>query len=140
MALRDLIVNGVKLLDSVTNNGKLQTTVQYRRGTGTDFEGTVTFDPPVDQPAIPLRAVVEWVRRQVKTPEGVLDTTSPLVTILDLAGLTAASGGVGLTTSDSIVLPDGTTGPLNSLRGFLDPVTGQPFSTEARIGSSASRF
>ena len=134
MALRDLVVNGVKLADTITNNGKLQGTVLYRRAISTDYEGTVTYDPPLSQPATELRAVVEWKQQSVKTKVGVLDMSKTKVSILDLDGLRVASGGVGLREDDMIVLPDGTTGPLMALNGYMDPITAQPFMTEAQIG------
>jgi len=53
---------------------------------------------------------------------------------LDIAALVAATNGAGIDDHDVIVLPDGTTGPILDMSGFIDAGTGHPIATEVFLG------
>ena len=126
MSLLDVLRAGVKLADKVTK--PLQSTVQYERETTGDGYG-VTFLPPV-----PLRAIVDFNSKQVRTADGVLTVTRATIELLDVAEIVAATGGEGIGNSDKFTLPDGDTGPTLDIGGFIDAGTGHPIATTVMIG------
>lgn len=127
MSLLDTLRSAVKIADNVTR--PVQSTVTFHRRLTSDKEGTSTFAAPVA-----LRAVVDWKATQVRTPQGVLTSSRASVTFLDVAKLSSATGGNGVSDLDRIVLPDGTTGPILNLSGFVDAGTGRPVATEVFLG------
>jgi hypothetical protein len=129
VALRDAIVAGIAVANSVTRSGGLQATVTLRHAAAADGEGTVTLGP-----AVALTALVDWAQHSVRTAEGQLSVSRAMVSFVDVPALSAATNGEGLGDDDVITLPDGTTGPILDMKGFLDGGTGQPFMTEAFLG------
>lgn len=127
MSLLDVIRSAVKTADVVTK--PLQATVTYYRWTGADGYGA-----PVYASAVPLRAIVDYVSRQVRTQTGVLTVSRATITLLDVAAIKAATANRGIDNNDKFVLPDGDTGPLLDIRGFVDAGTGNPVATEVVIG------
>lgn len=127
MGLLDVVRSAVKTADKVTKD--LQSEVTYRRKLGQDRFGDVTWSA-----AATLRAIVDWRQRQVRTPAGVLTVSRAAVTFLDAAALLAATSNAGIDESDEITLPDGTTGPILDMAGFIDPGTGIPLATEVFLG------
>jgi hypothetical protein len=127
MSLLTAVRSAVAVADKVTR--PLQSTVSYRRRTGQDGNGDATFATAVD-----LLAVVDWQQRQVRTITGLLSVSRAAVTFLDAAALSAATGGAGISDDDVIVLPDGTTGPILDMAGFIDPGTEIPIATEVFLG------
>lgn len=127
MSLLDVLRTGVKIADGVTK--PLQATVSFQRYTGSDSYGTPTYAAAVD-----LRAIVDYVSKQVRTPEGILTVSRASITLLDIAAVVAATGGAGIDNNDKFVLPDGDSGPLLDIRGFVDAGTGHPIATELMIG------
>lgn len=128
MALIDTLRNAVKTVDKVTKS--LQATVQYSKAViSTDGFGTVSYPNTVE-----LRAIVDWKQKQLRTPEGVLSVSRASVTFLDVAALAAATETEGISDNDKIMLPDGTTGPILDMSGFIDPGTGQAIATEVFLG------
>lgn len=127
MSLLDVVRSAVKIADQVTK--PLQATVAYSRFTGSDGYGT-----PIYAGAVSLRAIVDWKQRQARTSTGILSVSRASVTFLDVAALVTATSGVGIGDEDKIVLPDGTTGPILDMSGFVDAGTGEPVATEVLIG------
>lgn len=127
MSLLTAVRSAVAVADKVAR--PLQSTVSYRRWTGQDGNGDATFATAVD-----LLAIVDWQQRQVRTITGLLSVSRAAVTFLDAAALSAATGGAGIGDDDVIVLPDGTTGPILDMGGFVDPGTEIPIATEVYLG------
>jgi len=127
MSLRDALVAGVRVADSVTK--PLQAIVTYERDLGSDADGVRTFAPPV-----PLHALVDFKAAMVRTRDGILTATRSTVTLLDVDEIIAATNGNGIGNNDRFTFPDGDTGPLLDIAGFVDPGTGHPIATTVLIG------
>ena len=127
MALIDIVRTGVKTADKVTKS--LQCEVSFERCTEDNGYGTSLYDTPTL-----LRAIVDWKQKQVRTSTGILSVTRASVLFLDVAAVAAATGGRGIDDHDRIILPDGTTGPILDMSGFIDAGTGQPIATEVWLG------
>ena len=128
MSLLDTLRAGVKIADQVTKS--LQATVSYERYVAdTGGYGADTYLPPVS-----LRAIVDFKSQQVRTREGILTVTRAVITLLDINAVIAATNGEGIGNQDRFTLPDGDTGPLLDIGGFIDAGTGHPIATEAMIG------
>ncbi len=127
MSLLDVLRTGVKIIDNVTK--PLQATVTYYRWTGAD-----AFGAPVYASAVSLRAIVDYSSQQVRTQEGVLTVSRAIITLVDIDAIKAATNNLGVDNNDKFVLPDGDTGPLLDIRGFIDAGTGHPVATEIVLG------
>lgn len=125
MSLLDVLHTAVKIIDNVTK--PIQTEVQYRHCLNPDIDGYGTKDLA---PAVGLKAVVDFKMQQVRTQQGELVVSQCAITIVDVAALAAASNNEGLSVHDQIVFPDGRTGPLLNVGGYMDPGTGQPVATD----------
>ena len=132
MSLLDVVSSGVKIADTVTK--PLQATVQFRHYVSSDGEGTRTYVPPVGQPALELVAIVDWKQKHLRTATGELSVSRASIMFLDVAALAAATNNEGVDDNDIIILPDGTTGPILDMSGFIDAITGQPVATEVWLG------
>jgi hypothetical protein len=119
---------GVAAADKITK--PLQPTVTYQRYLSDD-DG---YGSAVYATAVPLRAIVDWRQKQVRTKEGVLSVSRAIVTLLDVAEVAAATENQGIGDNDIFILPDGTTGPILDMAGFIDAGTGQPIATEVILG------
>jgi hypothetical protein len=124
--LLKLLRKSVELADKVTST--LQSTVTLKRYTGQTGFGK-TWAAPVS-----LDAIVDWRQRQVRTPAGLLSVSRAMVTFLDVDALKAATAGQGIQDEDIITLPDGTTGPILDMAGFIDRETTIPVATEVFLG------
>lgn len=127
MALIHVLRAGVAIADSQTQS--LQAIVQYSKCTGYDEYGEPAYDAPISLPAI-----VDWRQHQVRTQAGILSVSRASVLFLDIKELMAATNGEGIDDMDKIVLPDGTTGPILDMAGFIDAGTGLPMTTEVFLG------
>jgi len=127
MSLLDTLRSAVKIADEVTK--PLQATVLYSRLIGTDGYGAPTYAP-----AVSLKAIVDYKSTQVRTQEGILTVSRAIITLLDINAVVTATGGAGVDNNDKFVLPDGDTGPILDIRGFIDAGTGHPIATEVVIG------
>jgi hypothetical protein len=127
MSLLNVVRSAVKTADLATR--PLQATVSYQRYTGQDAFGDPSFAASVS-----LLAIVDWRARQRRTATGVLTVSRAMVTFLDASALAAATAGNGIDDKDVLTLPDGTTGPILDLGGFVDAGTGLPIATEAFLG------
>lgn len=127
MSLLDTVRSAVKIADTVTK--PLQATVSFQHYASSDAYGTRTYGPVVQ-----LKAVIDWKQKQLRTMEGILSVSRAMVMFLDITALVAATGGEGVDDLDVIVLPDGTTGPILDMSGFVDAGTGHPVATEVWLG------
>ena len=127
MGLLDVVRSGVKIAHGITKD--LQASVSFERCTGNDGYGTLTYAA-----AVSLRALVDWTQKPVRTAQGIMTTTRATVTLLDVTALSAATAGLGIQDEDRITLPDGTTGPILDIGGFIDRGTSEPFATEVMLG------
>lgn len=127
MSLLDVLRKGVAIADKVTK--PLQGTVMFRRDLGNDEYGQPTLAD-----AVPMRAIVDWKQKQLRTATGVLSVSRAVVMFLDINEMVAATAGEGISDTDQITLPDGTTGPILDMSGFIDAGTTHPLATEVWIG------
>jgi hypothetical protein len=127
VSLLDVLRTGVKIADGVTK--PLQATVTYERYIGENWQGSKTFAAP-----IPMKAIVDWKQKQVRTMSGILSVSRASVMFLSIQAVVIATSGEGIDDSDKITLPDGTTGPILDMSGFVDANTGHPIATEVYLG------
>lgn len=127
MNLLNVVRKGVATADKVTKS--LQALVTFEQYLSDDGFGTAIYAYPRK-----LRAIVDWKQKQVRTAEGELTVTRATVTLLNIAEVVAATGGDGIDDKDRFTLPDGTTGPILDMGGFIDAGTGHPVATEVFIG------
>lgn len=126
MSLLDTLRGGVKLANKITR--PLQATVMYARKTSGGGYG------PVYANAVPLHAIVDFKAVQVRTQDGTLTATRAVITLLDINEVVAATAGNGIGNDDIFTLPDGDTGPILDIAGFIDAGTGHPIATEIMMG------
>lgn len=127
MGLLETLRNAVKSVDKVTK--PIQATVTYKRAV--DDSSYAGFSHP---DSTELRAIVDWRQKQLRTTSGELSVSRASITFLDVDALSNATEGQGIDDRDIIILPDGTTGPILDMAGFIDAGTGQPIATEVFIG------
>jgi hypothetical protein len=127
MSLLTALRAGVSVADSVTR--PLQPGVTFERYLSSDAYGEKVYAAPVA-----LLAVTDWKQHQLRTKEGVLSVSRSSVQFLNINALVAATAGHGISDEDRITLPDGTTGPILDMSGFIDAGTGHPIATEVWIG------
>lgn len=126
MSLLDVLRKGVKIADRVTR--PLQATVQYQRAIGNSGYG------PTHAAPVPLRAIVDYKAVQTRTVEGTLTVSRAVIMLLDIDAVVAATSGEGIGNDDIFTLPDGDTGPILDIAGFIDAGTGHPIATEIMLG------
>ena len=126
MALIDVIRSGVAVADGVTSS--LQSVVGYKRKTGNGAYG------PTYAPSVNLHALVDYKAMMVRTKGGILTATRATINLLNVAELVAATAGEGVGNDDIFTLPDGDTGPIIDVSGFVDPGTGNPVATMVMLG------
>jgi hypothetical protein len=127
MSLLDVLRSGVAIADTILK--PLEAVVQVERYTGTDAYGSNTWASPV-----PMKAICDWKQSQVRTLSGNLSVSRVVVTFIDIKEMEAVTGGLGIHDLDIITLPDGTTGPILDMSGFIDAITGQPLATDVFLG------
>lgn len=127
MGLLETLRSGVKLADKVTK--PLQATVRYERAKGNDGYGKPTYASVVQ-----LRAIVDFARKQVRTQSGELTVTRATIDLLDIDAVVRATNGEGIGNDDRFTLPDGDTGPILDISGFIDAGTGNPIATTVMLG------
>ena len=115
-----LLTTVVKIADGVTNSLGFQTKVTYRRWLG---NATGYGDENLG-PAKKLRAVVEHKHQSIVTSSGQTVNVRTSILFIDLPALMLATSNQGISVNDSIVLPDGDTGPIYTADGFIDPSVG----------------
>lgn len=127
MSLLDVLRKGVAIANTVTK--PVQANVTYERYQSTDGYGTKTYAS-----ATTLKAIVDWKQLQVRTRDGVLTVSRATVIFIDIDALKAATSNAGISDHDKITLPDGTSGPILNMSGFIDAGTGIPLATEVYLG------
>lgn len=127
MSLLDDVREAVEVVNQETRD--LQPTVTYERMTGVSDTGAKTYAA-----AVQLHAVVSYVSKMVRTPQGILTVSRATITLLDIAEVVAATAGLGIGNDDRFTLPDGDTGPTLDLSGFVDAGTGHPVATKVMLG------
>lgn len=128
MGLLDALRAGVKVADKVTKD--LQSAVTYQRAVA-DPSGYGSFMYPT---SVTLRAIVDYTAKQVRTSGGILTVTRATIDLLDIDAVVKATGGEGIGNDDRFILPDGDTGPILDLAGFIDAGTGHPIATTVMLG------
>jgi len=83
---------------------------------------------------VDIHAIVDWKQKHLRTQGGELTVSRASVLFLDVNELKAATNNEGIDDNDIITLPDGTTGPIIDMAGFIDAGTGRPFATEVFLG------
>jgi hypothetical protein len=132
MSLLDVLRSGVLIADSVTK--PLQPEVGFRHFVSVDGEGAKTFNPPLTAPPATIQAIVDWKQKHLRTSEGELTVSRASVMFLNVEEVKRVTNNQGVSDEDIIILPDGTTGPIIDMGGFIDAGTGQPFATEVFLG------
>jgi hypothetical protein len=127
MSLLDVVRGGVKIADSVTK--PLQAMVTYQRYMGSDGYGDPSWADPVQ-----LRAIVDYRSSSVRTPDGILTVSRASIMLLDIDVVLAVTDSKGVDNNDKFILPDGDTGPILDIKGFVDAIRGIPVATEVMIG------
>jgi len=127
MGLDTTVRSGVKIIDTVTKS--LQCKVQHKAWKGADTYGT-----PQYASAVLRDAIVEQQQQQRKLPDGQYVMTKAQVMFIFPVPPNGAAGRVEpVDPRDIITLPDGTTGPILNISGFMDKGTGRPFFSEIWI-------
>lgn len=127
MGLLQTLRAGIAVADKITK--PLQATVTYERATGNDGYGKTTFAN-----GVPLKAIVDFARKQVRTTSGELSVTRATIDLLDINAVVKATGGEGIGNDDRFTLPDGDSGPILDISGFIDAGTGHPIATTVMLG------
>lgn len=129
MSILDSLRFGVELANKITRKGKIQATVMYEREISADPYGTKIYVA-----AMPLHAIVDFTAHQVRTREGTVTVTRATIDLLDIKEVVAATDGEGIGNDDRFTLPDGDTGPILDIRGFVDAGTTHPIATTVMLG------
>ena len=119
MGFLNTVRAGIALANKLTAD--LQCTVMVSSVTSISGSGTKVYGA-----AVPRQALVDWKQKQVRTATGILTVSRAEVTFLDPT--------VVIDDTDKIVLPDGTTGPILDMSGFIDRETGNPVLTQVWLG------
>lgn len=134
MSFRDLVVSGVALAKSLTQ--PLQPQVIVRRWIGQTEFGTDQYH--ADEL---YTALVEKKVQAVRGPGGqeVLARSyvaflEPIPSLTLLLGLEPGKRTDPFDEQDVIILPDGETGPILAIEGFIDAETSSPYLSEVWLG------
>src|SRR4051812_17152216 len=125
-----ILRSAVAIANSVTRSLNFQAVVLYERDLGEDSEGTRVFAVP----PVPLHAIVDFQGVTVRTRDGVLTVSRATIDLLDIKEIIAATDGEGIGNNDRFTLPDGDTGPILDISGFVDAGTTHPIATTVKIG------
>jgi hypothetical protein len=133
MGLAAIIRSGVATANKVTGgSGGLQAIVLHNAWTGklADGYGTERYAGNVER-----RALVEFKQRMIKTSSGQLLMSRATVTFLEPIEANGATGRQEpIDSRDVITLPDGTTGPILDISGFVNNETNAPYFSVVSIG------
>lgn len=128
MSLLDTVRAGIKIADKVTK--PLQASVTYVRVTARDAYGA----PSTYAAATTLKGIVEMKSVPVRTRAGVDTLTTAVIDLLDVAEISAKTGGQGVDADDEFTLPNGSKGKVLNIGGFVDAGTGKPIPTRVMLG------
>jgi hypothetical protein len=118
VALDSLVRKLVALGHKVTR--PLQADVVWESWQSTNDKGAHSYAP-----AVALPAHIEWEQKLVRTLSGAEKVSRTHVTFLYP---------VPIDERDRMTLPDGDTGPILDLSGYVDPTTGHGYYTEVWLG------
>lgn len=128
MGLSDVIRAGVGIASTTFQDVKVP--VVHRAWIAQAGDGEDTFASPVTR-----LAIVDQTRKMRYTKSGKLVMTTASIIFLDpIDPNGAATRQEPIDTRDSLVLADGSTGPIVSAGGVLDSATGRPFVNEVLLG------
>lgn len=109
-----------------TETADLQVLVQHERYLGeVDRAGKRDYATPQARPAIVVKQ-----QKMVRSMAGQMVMAETSITFLDPS--------VVVQEFDRLVLPDGSTGPILTVEGFIDRGTGKPLLTEVTLGSAST--
>ena len=118
MSLRDLVASAVAQAHTLT--ASLQDTVSHAAYSSQDSSGKPTYATAVNRTAL-----VERKQRLFRTDSGREVLSQAKVTFLTA---------VTLDTRDQLTLSDGTTGPILSISGLMDPDISKGYYAEVYLG------
>jgi hypothetical protein len=127
VSLLDVLRSGVAIADKILK--PLEADVSLERYIGTDGYGSDAWAP-----AVTMKAICDWKQEQVRTLAGSLTVSRVVVTFIDIKEMVEKTNGEGISDQDKITLPDGTTGPILDMAGFIDAGTGKPLATDVYLG------
>jgi hypothetical protein len=133
MGLSSIIANAVATAKAVTLD--LQPTVSLQQWIGQSQEGDPDYATAVN-----YRVILNYERKAIKLPDGT--ETSSRAYLAFLEPVAPATANVGQTRAnpidkrDVITLPDGSTGPILTVSGFANGVTGVPYFSEIFLGEA----
>ena len=133
MSLADIIRTGIELANDLTEKGELQEPVTLDAWT----DQSVTASPIYNNGGAGLRipALVEYGVDQVLDEARQVIPVQAKVTFLRPIAANGAKGRQEpLDPRDRITLPNGSTGPIVKVRGFVDGGTSAPYMLEVWIG------
>jgi hypothetical protein len=119
MDLAKLVRDAVKTADMLTTS--LQPEVTHKKLSTKDLYGAV-----VGESLTKRKALVDQTFRQIRTTGGQMISIRATITFLRP---------VAIDPQDTIILPDGTTGPIVTSGGFVDAGTKHGFYTEIYLGA-----
>ena len=129
MALDSIVRNGVALADKLTK--PLQVTVRHKSWNSEDIRGKEATSGFVERKAVVIRKVQE-VRSN-----GIMVLTKAQIIFVKPVPITGGANRVEpVDLRDTILLSDGTTGPLVQAdpEGVVDPKTNKPYFQEVYLG------
>lgn len=127
-----MLRDGVKLIKDTTDS--LQAYVTLHQWTGQDV-----FGKPVRVALPPLKAIIVQAPNLHKTSNGQVIATQAYAAFLEPIPPQGAEGRLEpIDPRDLIVFPDGTTGPIIEVKGFIDAGTNRPMFSEVWIGQGGS--
>jgi hypothetical protein len=132
-ALADLIRDGIALAHSLTDT--LQSSIELHQWVGSDANGKERYATP----PLTLSAVVDHESSVVKTADGQDVKAATYVLILQLVPSAVEVDSDNprrnpVDERDKIILPDGSTGPILKVKGFVDSETNLRFYSEIWLG------
>lgn len=119
MSFLDTLRSGIALARTLTDS--LQTTVTQEVSAGQDLRGKQIYPTIVSQ-----KAIVEMRQRAIKTSNGESVIARASILFLDPA--------VVVNYTDRLTLPNGYSGPILEIEGFMDPGTQKPMLTQVYLG------
>lgn len=129
----DIIRTGVALANSLTST--LQVTIMHTPWIGVDANNVAQYGTPVAR-----QAIVEYKLDSREKVYGEENLQSCTITFLNpIAANGAANRDEPIDPRDRMVLPDGTSGPLISVKGIVDPSTNKPYLYQVILGDSRQR-
>jgi hypothetical protein len=128
MGLDTLVRGTVATANRVTSS--LQVTVMHRAWIGRDVNTKPRYGDPIAR-----KALVERKQRWFRSPSGENVQSRTYIAFLEpIPANGADTRQEPIDGRDVLTLPDGTTGPILDVSGFMDPGTGAPYYAEVYLG------